>query len=104
MNWMRRLRSWLHIRSPDRPATRIVRVTLYSRAGCHLCDDARRLLTEQQRWYGFALDVVDVDADPNLVARYGDWVPVVVIDGRERFRGTVNHALLVRLLRRAAGS
>jgi hypothetical protein len=57
-----------------------------------------------QRHHGFALDVVDVDAAPGLAAQYGEWVPVVVIDGKERFRGTVNRALLARLLRRSAPS
>lgn len=71
------------------------RVVLYTRAGCHLCDDARDLLVR----HGLLPESVDIDADPQLRARYDTCVPVVVIDGVERFRGRVNEVLLRRLLR-----
>ena len=67
---------------------------LYTRQGCHLCDDAREVLER----HGLTPRAVDIDADPDLVAKYTDCVPVVVIDGRERFRGRVNEVLLRRLL------
>ncbi len=69
-------------------------IALYSRAGCHLCHDAEALLTR----LGLPFDSVDVDADPDLRARYTDCVPVVVVDGKERFRGRVDELLLRRLL------
>jgi len=69
--------------------------TLYSRSGCHLCDEAAALLAS----HGVSVEVVDIDADPQLRARYDQCVPVVVIDGKERFRGRVHPLLLVRLLR-----
>lgn len=71
-------------------------VTIYSRQGCHLCDDAEALL----RCYGLTPTVIDVDTDPALRERYNQCVPVVVIDDRERFRGRVDEVLLRRLLRR----
>lgn len=67
--------------------------TLYSRHGCHLCEQAEELL----RRYDFQIEAVDIDQDPQLRARYGECVPVVVIDGRERFRGRVSEVLLRRL-------
>lgn len=70
------------------------RVVLYTRRGCHLCDDAHELLKQ----HGLAPQLVDIDADPALAERYNECVPVVEIDGRERFRGRVNEVLLVRLL------
>lgn len=70
-------------------------VTLYTRVGCHLCEEALALLAR----YGIAPELVDIDADPGLRDRYNTCVPVVVIDGRERFRGRVNEVLLKRLLR-----
>ncbi|HZN35868.1 MAG TPA: glutaredoxin family protein [Pirellulaceae bacterium] len=70
------------------------RVVLYTRQGCHLCDDARSLLER----YGLKPSLVDIDADPQLRVRYTECVPVVEIDGRERFRGRVNEVLLRRLL------
>jgi len=70
-------------------------IVLYSRQGCHLCDDAAAALKRQ----GLEFELVDVDADPELHERYDACVPVVVIDGKERFRGRVDELLLRRLLR-----
>ena len=69
-------------------------VEVFSRPGCHLCDDAEELLAR----YGLRPERVDIDADPALRERYTNCVPVVVIDGKERFRGRVNEVLLRRLL------
>lgn len=69
-------------------------VTLYTRAGCHLCDDALALLKK----HGLQPQKVDIDADETLRTRFNTCVPVVVIDGKERFRGRVNEVLLKRLL------
>jgi glutaredoxin len=69
-------------------------VILYTRALCHLCDDARDVLVR----HGLKPQSVDIDADPTLRERYTECVPVVVIDGRERFRGRVDEVLLRRLL------
>lgn len=67
---------------------------LYTRKGCHLCDEA---LAELIR-HGLTPQLIDIDEDPGLTARYTDCVPVVWIGGRERFRGRVNAVLLKRLL------
>ena len=80
-------------------ALRQPEVLLYTRDGCHLCDDAQALLEK----YGLEITLIDIDADPALRARYHDCVPVVVIDGKERFRGRVNEILLRRLLNSGAG-
>jgi glutaredoxin len=70
------------------------RVVLYTRRECCLCDDARRVLEA----HALTPECVDVDADPRLREQFGDWVPVVEIDGRIRFRGRVEPVLLRRLL------
>lgn len=69
-------------------------IVLYSRQGCHLCDAAAAALKR----HGLEFEVVDVDADPELRQRYDACVPVVVIDGKERFRGRVDELLLRRLV------
>jgi hypothetical protein len=74
-------------------------VVMYTRQGCHLCEDAWALLARLRRRYRFTLTAVDVDADPALAAEHGECVPVVAVDGRVRFRGVVNPVLLRRLLR-----
>lgn len=70
-------------------------VILYTRTGCHLCDDARQLLIE----HGLQPHEVDIDEDENLVQQFNTCVPVVEIDGKVRFRGRVERVLLRRLLR-----
>jgi glutaredoxin len=70
------------------------KVVLYTRAGCHLCDEALALLNR----HGLAPRLVDIDSHPALRERYNECVPVVEIDGKERFRGKVNEVLLARLL------
>ena len=69
-------------------------VVVYTRAGCHLCDDAEQLL----RAAGLAPQMINVDADETLRALHSDWVPVVEIDGVVRFRGLIEPVLVRRLL------
>lgn len=68
---------------------------LYTRQGCCLCDQAKAILES----HGLSVEEVDIDGDPELHARYTNCVPVVSIDGRERFRGKVDQILLRRILR-----
>jgi glutaredoxin len=75
------------------------KVLLYTRAGCHLCDDAKAVLESFAARFALEIESIDIDADPGLVARYNECVPVVAIDGRERFRGRVDPLLLRRLLK-----
>jgi glutaredoxin len=70
---------------------------IYSRPGCHLCDEAKAMLVR----HGLDPREVNIDADPDLRTKYTACVPVVVIDGKERFRGRVDELLLTRLLRRS---
>jgi hypothetical protein len=71
---------------------------MFTRAGCHLCDQAWEQLVEAQKQYGFTLEQRDVDGDAELVACHGNCVPVVAVNGKVRFRGAVNSVLLKRLL------
>jgi glutaredoxin len=72
-------------------------VVMYTRTGCHLCDDAWLLLESARQRYGFTLTKVNVDADTDLTARFGLEVPVVEVNGKVRFLGVVNAVLLQRL-------
>lgn len=51
---------------------------VYSRAGCHLCDDLIAGLEELQVELGFTFRIKNIDADPELVERYGTLIPVVL--------------------------
>ena len=60
------------------------RVQLLTREGCHLCVVAAETLTRiAGEEAGLPVELIDVDADPELRAEYGDRVPVIMIDGRE---------------------
>jgi glutaredoxin len=73
-------------------------VTVYTRAQCCCCHKALDVLKDAQRRFGFSIQEVDIDGDPNLAAEYDTEVPVVAVNGKVRFRGVVNPALLERLL------
>jgi glutaredoxin len=76
-------------------------VTLYTRRGCHLCDDAKAVLDAVREAHPFELDVVDIDTDPALVARYTHEVPVIAVDGRKAFKYRLTAAELVERLQHA---
>ena len=58
-------------------------VLMYSRARCHLCDDARAVISSVRRRVPFDFEEVDIDSSDELVAEYGIRIPVVLIDGKE---------------------
>jgi glutaredoxin len=80
------------------PRTDHLTFTVYSRAQCCCCHKALDVLQDAQRRFGFALEEVDIDRDPDLVLKFDTEVPVVAVNGKVRFRGVVNPALLERLL------
>jgi glutaredoxin len=73
-------------------------VTLYSRPGCHLCDDARAALRRVQAQAPFALEEVDIETDDALHARYLERIPVIALDGEELFDFFVDEETLERLI------
>jgi glutaredoxin len=79
-------------------------VTLYTRTGCHLCDDARTVLERLRAELPFAIEEVDIEADDALHARYLERIPVVALDGEELFDYFVDEdALRRRILYRGPG-
>jgi glutaredoxin len=72
----------------------VTRVTLYGRPGCHLCDDARSVIEAA----GIAYDEVDIEQDDELLKRYLERIPVVTVDGHERFEFFVDEEALKRWL------
>ena len=73
-------------------------VVLYSRPGCHLCDDARAVIEAERLRTPFDLDEVDIETDDELVKEYGIRIPVVTVDGVERFEISVDPVELSRAL------
>ena len=73
-------------------------VTLYGKAGCCLCDEARDVLSAVRAERLFELEQVDVSLDPALDRLYGERIPVVAVDGEELFEYHVDAAELRRRL------
>jgi len=71
-------------------------VTLYSRPGCHLCDDARAALQRVHAHTPFLLDEVNIEDDDALHARYLERIPVIALDGEELFDYFVDEETLAR--------
>lgn len=74
-------------------------VRLLSRNDCHLCDVAKGRIESAGRRVPFRLEIVDIDSDPDLAARYGERIPVVHVNGEEMFAYRVNERVLVRKLK-----
>ena len=59
------------------------RVTLYSKPGCHLCDDARAVIERVCADLGESYDEVSILDDPALLERYAEEIPVTLVDGKQ---------------------
>ncbi len=71
-----------------------MKIAIYGKAGCHLCDDARAVLER----VGAPFQEIDITTDDALHAAYLERIPVVTIDGEERFELFVDEAALRALL------
>ena len=82
----------------------LARITLYSRPGCHLCDDALAVLERIRADTPFALETVDIEGDDALLRAYLERIPVVALDGVEVYDYHVDEAdlrtRLARVIRR----
>jgi len=59
----------------------MTKVTIYSRQGCHLCDDALNTIESMREELKVEIEVINIDEDAELVKLYSDQVPVIHIDG-----------------------
>lgn len=74
-------------------------VEVFTRDECHLCEEAEVLVAKEARHA--RVRRIDVDTDDGLRERYGERVPVVVVDGREISEGPLQPGLVARTVRRA---
>ena len=73
-------------------------VTLYTRPGCCLCDDAKRVIAEARQQTAFDYQELDIDTDPELRRLYNDQIPVIAIDGVKAFQYKVKLNELLKKL------
>ena len=79
--------------------TPTARVTLYTRPGCHLCDDARAVVEAVCAELGETWTEVDIDGSEELTRTYGEEIPVTLVDGRQHDYWRVDPDRLRRALR-----
>lgn len=73
---------------------------LYTRPGCCLCEEMKTVLGQVQQEVPFTLEERDISHDPALVARYGEEIPVLCVNGRKAFKYHVTAGELRRRLAR----
>jgi glutaredoxin len=67
-----------------------MRVVLYTRPGCHLCDVAREVIAAERSRRIFEFEEIDISLDDSLEKELGIRIPVVAVDGEERFEVEVD--------------
>jgi glutaredoxin len=85
----------------------MIALTLYSRPGCHLCEEMKDVIARvtADRGIAVALEEVDISADADLEARYGLEIPVLMVDGKKLAKFRIADVELARLLiARSGGS
>lgn len=75
-------------------------LTLYTRSGCHLCEDMKAVLRQVRRQRVFELTEVDISRDLELQRRYQHDIPVLLVDGTEVARHRIDQVELLRKLGR----
>ncbi|MEO7652349.1 MAG: glutaredoxin family protein [Bryobacteraceae bacterium] len=76
----------------------VATVTLYTRRGCHLCDDAKHAIDAARLRHAFHYEEFDIDSDDGLRKLYTDEVPVIAIDGKKAFKYRLTTGELLRKL------
>jgi glutaredoxin len=79
-------------------------IVIYSRPGCHLCDEAKQAIEAAQCLGEYTLEEINIESDPDLLRRYHNDIPVITINGVEAFRYRLtSEAFRERLLRSSGG-
>ena len=78
--------------------TAAVTLTLYSRPGCHLCEEMKTVVARVASAQSMTVEEIDISTDPELEARYGLEIPVLEIDGRKVAKYRIDEATLRRVL------
>ena len=74
-------------------------VIIYSRPGCHLCDEAKAAIMAAGCSDQFTLEEVNIESDNELLRKYKYDIPVIAIDGVEKFIHRVNPRDFIRIIR-----
>jgi len=75
-----------------------VTLTVYSRPGCHLCDDMMAVIRRAGHVAAFTVEVIDISTDADLEARYGLEIPVLLVNGKKAAKYRLSDVDLKRIL------
>jgi glutaredoxin len=83
-----------------RPDARVpIPVILYSRPGCHLCDEMKAVVERVSRSVPLAVQEVDISGDPALEGDYGIEIPVLFVDGKKTAKYRITEEELRKVLK-----
>jgi glutaredoxin len=74
------------------------RATIYSRPGCHLCEQMKSVVTRVSLQVPLTIDEIDISGDETLEARYGQDIPVLLIDGTLTAKYRISEEELTRVI------
>ena len=77
-----------------------IHVDIYSRPGCHLCDEAKEVVERVRKRHAFSLRIVNIETDPDLESAYGTEIPIITINGNKAFKYHVDEAELEKKVKR----
>ena len=76
-----------------------MKVTLYSKKHCHLCEEAHEVLERIAARYDFEIEEVDIESNPGLYEKYKNEIPVIFLEGKKLFKFKVDEKQLIRALK-----
>jgi len=76
----------------------VIALTIYSRPGCHLCDEMKAVVTRVARTIPLSLQEIDISTDAALEAQYGLEIPVLLVEGKKAAKYRIAEDALVRIL------
>lgn len=76
----------------------MIQLTIYSRDGCHLCEDMLEHLEMLRQDHGFGIEIRDVDSNPDWLNAYSDLVPVLEYNGKQICHYFLDQASLLKVL------
>ncbi|HEY7172721.1 MAG TPA: glutaredoxin family protein [Vicinamibacterales bacterium] len=82
----------------------MTRITIYSRPGCHLCDEMKAVVTRVARGVPLDIEEIDISGDADLEARYGLEIPVLLVEGRKAAKYRIGEDELRRLIAGRTGN
>ena len=85
----------------------MIALTIYSRPGCHLCDEMKAVVDRVVRSLDtpITIEEIDISTDPDLEARYGVEIPVLLVDAKKVAKYRISEQELTRIVHnRSSGS